>query len=425
MSHPRLEDGARAPLCEHPNFQLGAPLSPSTSEAKVAKAVVAFFPAHRAHLTTMRNLANSSSLLSGHVCVAVLRTPRTIRTRLREIEPGYYEIEWPSTLHGTSLDGGAVIEANKIGRFLIRKFGGLRYTVSGDFQGEHALTAQIITEMAASAQVLIPEGLGVFRSITNGYPWVVRSWRSSIGLITTDTIKEGADWLACAVNKERQRRWRRRLRPMWRLFRIAILALQRPGTDGLSKSSEFHTAVSNWPQDVVRLLGIHKSEYLAPQWLTNNRTNSGTGLSRTKYDALLVHQSLRLTHAEWSRILIKLSDLNLTSVLVKPDRHKLDLGNFLSSLREALPRVRIKVYSGNLSAEELAVGASVAKVVSVTSTALFNLACATPTHPSLISLAPSYWELKNPGKGRPELEDMGYAFLPLRLTGRERHLKFL
>jgi len=400
-------------------------LSHSTSEAEVAKAVVAFFPAHKAHLTTMRKLANTSSLLSGYVYVAVLRTPRTFRTRLKEVKPGYYEIEWPSTLHGTSLDGGAVIEANKIGRFLLKKFGALRYTVSGDFQGEHALTGQIITEMAGSTQVLIPEGLGVFRSITSGYPWVARSWRSSIGLIATDTIKEGADWLTCAVNKERQRRWKRRLRPIWRLYRVAILALQRPGTCGLSKSSEFHTAVSNWPQDVVKLLGIHKSEYVSPQWLKNNRSNLGDGLSRTKYDALLVHQSLGLTHAEWLQILTKLSDLNFTSVIVKPDRHKLDLGSFLSSLRDALPTVQIKVYSGTLSAEELAISISVAKVVSLTSTTLFNLACTTPTQPSLISLAPSYWELMNPGKGRPELEDMGYAFLPLRLTGRERHIKFL
>lgn len=425
MSQPRLEDGARAPLFEHPNFQLGAPLSPSTSEAEVAKAVVAFFPAHRAHLTTMRNLANSSSLLSGHVYVAVLRTPRTIRTRLREIEPGYYEIEWPSTLHGTSLDGGAVIEASKIGRFLIRKFGGLRFTVSGDFQGEHALTGQIVAEMAGSAQVLIPEGVGVFRSLTEAYPWIVKSWRSAIGLIATDTLREMADWLAFTTFMKKHRKWKRRLRPFWRLYRIIILALRKPSTNDLTMASKFQFAVSQWPKDVTRVLGISDSEYLMPAWATSPSDLTQNELPQCRYDGLFIHQSFGLTKIEWAKICEQLKTLNLSSVLVKLDRHEIDSETFLSGLRQSLPELRVDVYSGNLSAQELALQIRVQEVISLTSTALFDLACLQKTSFRLISLSRALWAVLHPQSPVPPDEERGYGFRALFLTGRQDRIVFL
>lgn len=387
--------------------------------------VVVLFPAHEAHLKSMKELVSRSLLLSGRQCVAVLRTPRTQRSSVEEISPGFFRMEWPSTRHGTSLDGGAIIEARKIAYFLLRRFGGISHVISGDFQGEHALTARLVANIAGSASVLIPEGVGVFRKLTHDYPWVIREWRSSVGLLITDSARELADMTMAKFGKIRKRRWSRRLRPLWRLYRIFSLATHRPSTTDLRKEVEFEMALSSWPHDIIRLLGIDNSEFVTPEWANIQPNTKNPGKTEASYDLFFIHQSLQLSRPDWARIIGKLQHLNVSTVLVKLDRHDLDKDSFLGALREVFPNASVVVYSGGQTAEEVAVATSTANVVSVTSTALFNLAFLPSARFKLISLVRTYWSILYPSLELPENQEMGYGFLPLFLTGRGGQIKFL
>ena len=334
-------------------------------------------------------------------------------------------MEWPSTLHGTSLDGGAIIEARKIAHFLLRRFGGISHVISGDFQGEHALTARLVANIAGSTSVLIPEGVGVFRKLTNHYPWVIREWRSSVGLLITDSAKELADMTLAKFGKIQRRRWSRRLRPLWRLYRILSLASHRPSTSSLRKEVEFEMALSSWPHDVIRLLGIDNSEFVAPEWANTQPKTKNSGQTEASYDLFFIHQSLQLSRRDWARIIGKLGDLDVSTVLVKLDRHGLDSPSFLDALHDTLPDATVDVFSGAQLAEEIAASVETKYVVSCTSTALFNLACLRPDAYKFISLSRTSFSVLYPSEPIPEDRNLSYGFIPLFLLGLQDRIQFL
>jgi hypothetical protein len=393
-----------------------------------ATAKIFLLPAHWRDLAQMLDTLKRTSYVEVSNVVAIIRGPKTFRSQLRPwTGPSGITIKvlvWPSTNHGTSLDGGVLIEAKRIGRFVEKKIQGFDEVIVGDFHGEPALVAQYLAKKFGARLTLLPEGVGVFRIARGEYPWIIRSWKSAIGLIVSDTAKEISERLALRFSSTTKRRWHRKLRLFWRISRVMNLVVFRPAVEQLRPISRFDSVVSHWPRSVTDLFRADQVIAIDPPWNTGSSREIPQLRGLTGSIALLIHQSARLSIDQWVEVLTPLQQESVETYVVKPDRYRLDLDAFCGALTLVAPTTEIVVLESELPAEIIAVSTEFAAVVGVTSTTLINLALDPHFTTPLISLVYSFVGVVDPRKKKLPPADMGWGFVPLDLAKRLDRISF-
>lgn len=382
---------------------------------------IVLMAAHWRDIAQMLDTLERTSYLDASNVVAIIREPTTLRSPLQPwTSPSGVTVKvlvWPSTNHGTSLDGGVLIEAKRIGRFVERKIQGVDEVIVGDFHGEPALVAQYLARKFGARLTLLPEGVGVFRIARGEYPWVIRSWKSAIGLIASDTAKEISERLALRFSSTTKRRWHRKLRLFWRISRVVNLAVFRPSVEQLKTISRFDSVISHWPRSVTDLFRADQVIAIDPPWITGSPREIPQLLGLTRNVALVIHQSERLSIDQWVEVLTPLQQESVETYVVKPDRYRLDLDEFCGALALVAPTSTVIILESNLPAEVVATSWNFVFVAGVTSTTLTNLALDPKFTTPLISLVYSYFQIVKSDKDRLPPATMTWGFVPLGLAG--------
>jgi hypothetical protein len=389
---------------------------------------IVLMAAHWRDIAQMLDTLERTSYLDASNVVAIIREPTTLRSQLQPgTSPSGVTVKvlvWPSTNHGTSLDGGVLIEAKRIGRFVERKIQGVDEVIVGDFHGEPALVAQYLARKFGARLTLLPEGVGVFRIARGEYPWVIRSWKSAIGLIASDTAKEISERLALRFSSTTKRRWHRKLRLFWRISRVVNLAVFRPAVEQLRPISRFDSVISHWPRSVTDLFRADQVIAIDPPWDTGSPREIPQLLGLTGNVALVIHQSERLSIDQWVEVLTPLQEESVETYVVKPDRYRLDLDAFCGALALVAPTSTVIILESDLPAEVVATSWDFAFVAGVTSTTLTNLALEDNFTAPLISLVYSCFAVIEPEKEQVPPEDMTWGFAAVAAAKKLDRISF-
>lgn len=384
--------------------------------------------AHWRDLGQMIENLESNSYADASKYLAIIRAPTTFRSNIRPwTSPSGTTVSvlvWPSTKHGTSLDGGVLIEAKRIGSFLERTTQTLEEVIVGDFHGEPAIVAKYLAEKFRARLTLLPEGVGVFRILRGEYPWIVRSWKSAIGLIASDTAREISERIAVTFSSSAKRRWHRKLRLFWRISRVLNLAVFRPGVEQLRPISQFDSVVTHWPRPVTDLFRADEVIAVDPPWDVSSPRDIPQLRDLKGKVAFVIHQSERLSIDEWVKVLAPLEQESVGTYVVKPDRYRLDLDAFCEALSSVAPTSKVIILESDLPAEVVAASASFAVVVGITSTTLTNLALDENFTPPLISLTYSLMAALTPERNQAQISDITWGFRAVAAANKLDRISF-
>lgn len=384
--------------------------------------------AHWRDLGQMIENLESNSYADASKFIAIIRAPRTFRSNIRPwTSPSGTTVSvlvWPSTNHGTSLDGGVLIEAKRIGSVLERTIQTLEEVIVGDFHGEPAIVAKYLAEKFRARLTLLPEGVGVFRILRGEYPWIVRSWKSAIGLIASDTAREISERIAVTFSSSAKRRWHRKLRLFWRISRVLNLAVFRPGVEQLRPISQFDSVISHWPRSATDLLRADKAISIDPPWNLGPLREIPELRGFKGSIALVIHQSERLSVHQWVDVLTPLRRESVETYVVKPDRYRLDLDAFCEALSLIAPRSKVFILESDHPAEVVAMSQNFEAVVGITSTTLVNLALEDSFTTPLISLSYSFFAVMEHEKEPVALADVTWGFLAVAAANKLNRISF-
>jgi hypothetical protein len=314
----------------------------------------------------------------------------------------------PLTKHGTSIDGGTLLESSR----LAKRFNAenVAWVVVGDIEGEFSLVASTLANLLEAKIALVPEGSGVFRGTVGGYPWVYRSWRQAAGLIAHDTLREIGDLLRSKIFRPSPRKWKRRLRLLWRLDRIVNLIFFRPGEPRSSRLRALDLVISWWPSETLAFLNFGRYELITPPW-SECQVSSKKGHANS---ALFVHQPPPLEPSEWQEVLSAIASLPLTSITVRPDRSEIGLTDFLLGVQMTFPATTLQVATQALSSECLATREKYEYVIGFTSTVLVNLALDPSYKGKILCLIRPLVRVNDPSERHNlPIEEMAWNLAPL------------
>jgi len=314
----------------------------------------------------------------------------------------------PITKHGTSLDGGTIIETKRLAVEFISD--AVSWVAVGDVEGESSLVAQTLANILDAKIVVVPEGSGIFRAQLGGYPWVYRNWFEAIGLISHDTVREIMDLLLTKSRVRKTRKWNRRLRLSWRLDRVTNLLLFRPPAPPSSKINKVDLLVSWWPKEVFSFLDFERFEQIKVPWSGCEQRQS----IQQEKSALFVHQPPFLHPRAWERVLSPISTLPISSIVIRPDRSRIGLDEFILGVTSTFPKAKIHVTTEEISSECLATSERFEFVVGFTSTVLVNLALDPGFAGKLVSLIRPLVRVNDPPERHHlRLEEMAWNFAPV------------
>lgn len=229
--------------------------------------------------------------------VCIDREPRTFpRIFLDQVPiahgPSLLHIGWPSTNHGTNLDGGVGLEARLLKRFLVWLFPRIEAIFVSDIIGDHAALAYEFQKTGKLRSIFVPEGLSVLAHRGQSR-WVERNWKSAAGLIVRDTFLECHDLLSSWFRTSHERRWARAKRPLWRLWRVSRLCLFRPPDPRHWRLAQVDVVMSDWPESVALPISCGELLVYPP---TRHLLSSGRLIPNSM---VIIGQPLALSVSTW------------------------------------------------------------------------------------------------------------------------------
>lgn len=238
--------------------------------------------------------------------VCIVREPRTFPRIILEKEEGVdsrtlLSIGWPSTNHGTNLDGGVGLEARFLKRFLTWLFPQIDTIFVSDIVGDQAALTCEFQVSKEICTIFVPEGLSVLANEGQSR-WVERKWRSAVGLIVRDTILEAFDLATSIFRRGRERRWARKKRPLWRLWRVARLCLFRPADPRNWRLAQVDIVMSDWPESVA--LPVSFREFLPIRARFREISNA----PMLRNSVVLIGQPMEISVSTWKYCLRNLRD---------------------------------------------------------------------------------------------------------------------
>ena len=338
----------------------------------------------------MLRFLESSGIYRGYRVKIFELEPVTFRQQPKHVESRHFSQiaiwTYPSVNHGTSIDGGVLSLARAILRNLRKSRDSIETVFVGDAEGQFAIVAKQVAENLKCDLGIIPEGLGVFRGVNEDYPWIIRGWRSAAGLIVRDSALEMRDFLRHKLIGT-DRRWRRRLRLGWRIWRVAQLVTFRPTLSiEQSKITHFDLAVSNWPSDLS--YGFSVGAWHSLPNLYSDTTGGHCPLPQGQ-STLFIHESAKsdINSGQFEQILRSLNLARTDFICIAPDRNKINLEAFCEAIKVTFPDSEVILLDGLTPVETVCHRMRPRTVVGTTSTALLNLALQRPAGVEVVSCA--------------------------------------
>lgn len=313
---------------------------------------------------------------------AIWATVARLRNARQDTGAEFVYWEWPSTSHGTNLDGGLGLEAQTLRKQLVKKFGHLETILVSDIVGDQAALAVEFQRAEGTRVVLVPEGLSVLAN-TISSRWVERSWKSAAGLIFRDTWLELGDFAWAKLCNGRQRRWRRKIRPGWRFRRIARLIASRPNSPAHSRLSTVHAVLSDWPEFVE--IPVDSREF----FVRPNSQLSNSARGPKKLNALvIIGQPLDISRSTWCQGLsiLKSEIGKIDRVVLRPHPDREFEEPLVAAIMEVFPDARVEINERRTELEPWLVDENFGYICGVSSTVLFDELVWRRTDSSLLCL---------------------------------------
>lgn len=276
--------------------------------------------------------------------------------------------EWPSTNHGTNLDGGVGLEAKVLRRQLKRRFGRIDCVFVSDIIGDQPALAIEFQRVDRTRVVLVPEGLSVLANEASSR-WVERNWKSAAGLIFRDTLLELADLVSAKFLKSKHRRWRRKFRLGWRLRRVARLLVSRPPNPSHWRLVNVEAVVSDWP-DFVRIPVEHQELWIKP---SQQVPVSAKGPSQPRA-MVFIGQPFDISTLTWSIGLRKIrSEVGrIDRVVLRPHPDREYEEQLVNAIREVFPDAHLEIDQSGSEVESLLISQNFGYICAVSSSVLFD-----------------------------------------------------
>lgn len=328
--------------------------------------------------------------------------------------------EWPSTNHGTNLDGGVGLEAQTLRRQLRRRFGRIDCVFVSDIIGDQPALAIEFQRVDRTRVVLVPEGLSVLANEASSR-WVERNWKSAAGLIFRDTLLELADFISAKFWKSRQRRWRRKFRVGWRLRRVIRLLVSRPHNPSHWRLANVEAVVSDWP-GFVQIPVKYQKLLIKP--------SAQVGVSekgpRQPRAMVVIGQPLDISTSTWSLGLRKMKSeaSQIDRVVLRPHPDREYEEQLVNAIRDVFPDAYHEIDELKSEVESLLVSQNFGYICAVSSTVLFDELVWRRTDSNLVCLYDALHESATPAE-RSLLEKQSPAVESIRNYSHLRQVALL
>lgn len=334
------------------------------------------------------------------VIIVYRRAVSVFRARLRnawqKLESPVVYWEWPSTNHGTNLDGGVGLEAQTLRRQLRKKFGCFEFIFVSDIVGDQPALAVEFQRAEGTSVVLVPEGLSVL-SNNSSSRWIERNWKSAAGLIFRDTWRELGDLVGAKLWKGRQRRWRRKLRLGWRFRRIARLLASRPHDSFHWRLVHVDSVLSDWPAFVE--IPVESQHFLVrSRWQLDMKARGPC----KQTSAVIIGQPLDISISTWSLGLktMKHNVSQIDRVVLRPHPDREFEEQLMTAIREVFTDAQVEVSDPRTEVESLLISENFGYICAASSTVLFDELVWRRTDSNLVCLYDVLYECASPAERR-------------------------